>query len=820
LPTAAWASLYVEITTMRNLRHRNVLELVGAHVREPYRIITRFCPGRSVFDRLHGARAVRLTARELTMIAGEVAEGMRFLHEHGIVHRDLKTMNILLDSKNVAKIADFGLAGVAQAGQGLEGGVGTPHYTAPEVLERKVYGAKVDTYSFGIILWEMAARQIPFREKTTREIWDHVVVNNRRLPESPHIPGPLWNLIARCWHQDPSARPDFTEIVALFTTGEVYFRDGGVGAMTLKREAGGCPVLDMNYVVDVLSDPSHAKFVSVVEFIARNADKGVRRALRSRQVIAKYSAQSEHAGSVLVLASLVLADDEFPAFVETVARQVVDAILAEEDPTEIQAAVAFCLGVPDAHFDLVRGYVAEFMRGIGLPHVGPFVVRLVARLPDAEVKAFGKELIPYFEGAGVGAVCDQEALNAGARVFGLLVDDLDEAQAERFIAWVELPLDVPVAFIELLIAKLGRGNVRRLVHAVIRAAGRNDVTQCLVALLGMCEDSDLEALSADPAVFNGVQSLLSARRSVDCALLLVFRLSMVPSLPPILALNRPLLVSVLHVEGRRAQKLQIFTALFGNEEFCQDTTISNDVWKLLVSSFAVEGLPGYGLRMIAALSTHDVGRRFIMDMDMITLFTQTFLSSKGADASISLAILSNMAEFGIPQRSLIMACLVQDLLYPDKNRRETLETLIALVSKGPGLSLQEHDLQSSVLPLISPHRDPAIVVLAMRLVDQCVMARMKPRDGRIAQAVLNVLAMKGPIHPELAVAATSLIASLSNTQDMSGFITGTAFISFVESLVPQIQHLEELHIELKNCLYSLSRCMRQKEGDGADKRGE
>jgi serine/threonine protein kinase len=92
-----WASLYCEVAKMQSLKHSNVLELVGVHTTEPYRIITRFCPGKSLFDRLHRSPTCSLTHRQLNSITFQVAEEMQFLHEHGVVHRDLKTMNILLD---------------------------------------------------------------------------------------------------------------------------------------------------------------------------------------------------------------------------------------------------------------------------------------------------------------------------------------------------------------------------------------------------------------------------------------------------------------------------------------------------------------------------------------------------------------------------------------------------------------------------------------------------------------------------------------------------------------------------------------------------
>jgi serine/threonine protein kinase len=87
-----------------SLHHRFVLELVGVQIKEPYRTVTRFWADKSLFDRLPQKG---FTPRQLSTIACQVAECMHFLHANGIVHRDLKTLNILLDEALTAKIADF-----------------------------------------------------------------------------------------------------------------------------------------------------------------------------------------------------------------------------------------------------------------------------------------------------------------------------------------------------------------------------------------------------------------------------------------------------------------------------------------------------------------------------------------------------------------------------------------------------------------------------------------------------------------------------------------------------------------------------------------
>ena len=85
-----------QVSVLSRVDELLVADDIGAHIKEPYRIITRFCQGKSLFDRIHRAPKHTLSPAKLTSLAYQVASGMAFLYSNGIVHRDLKTMNILL----------------------------------------------------------------------------------------------------------------------------------------------------------------------------------------------------------------------------------------------------------------------------------------------------------------------------------------------------------------------------------------------------------------------------------------------------------------------------------------------------------------------------------------------------------------------------------------------------------------------------------------------------------------------------------------------------------------------------------------------------
>jgi serine/threonine protein kinase len=102
-------------------------------------------------------------------IGAEIAGGMHFLHQQEIMHRDLKPENVLLDSNYHPKICDFGVARLMKEGSHqftMTGQIGTPIYMAPEIIvgNRNRYGRGADVYSFGILMWSMWHRDIPYKQ--------------------------------------------------------------------------------------------------------------------------------------------------------------------------------------------------------------------------------------------------------------------------------------------------------------------------------------------------------------------------------------------------------------------------------------------------------------------------------------------------------------------------------------------------------------------------------------------------------------------------------------------------------------------------------
>ena len=138
---------------------------------------------------------------------------MAYLHRKGVLHRDLKCPNILLDSNGGVRITDFGLA---LYGQGLAAGsveVGTFRWMAPEIVRREAYSMSADVYSFAMVLVELLTHDVPFADLEPRQAAAAVAFRELRPTLPTAMPTILVQLIGRCWHQKPYKRPSFAEAV-------------------------------------------------------------------------------------------------------------------------------------------------------------------------------------------------------------------------------------------------------------------------------------------------------------------------------------------------------------------------------------------------------------------------------------------------------------------------------------------------------------------------------------------------------------------------------------------------------------------------------
>ncbi|KAJ3694917.1 hypothetical protein LUZ60_000294 [Juncus effusus] len=206
-----------EVRIMKRLRHPNVVLLMGAVTKVPnLSIITEFLPRGSLFRLIHRPNNQLDEKRRLRM-ALDVARGMNYLHNCTpmVVHRDLKSPNLLVDKNWVVKVCDFGLSRMKQnTFLSSRSTAGTAEWMAPEVLRNEPSDEKCDVFSFGVILWELMTLQQPWEGMNPMQVVGAVGFQHRRLEIPAHLDPVISQIILQCWQTDSKLRPSFGEIMA------------------------------------------------------------------------------------------------------------------------------------------------------------------------------------------------------------------------------------------------------------------------------------------------------------------------------------------------------------------------------------------------------------------------------------------------------------------------------------------------------------------------------------------------------------------------------------------------------------------------------
>jgi serine/threonine protein kinase len=214
---------YRELRVLINLRHPNLVTFMGACLEENLCIVTEYCAGGDLFTLLHKKKDFFISWQQKLKILQEIAKGMIFLHSNSYIHRDLKSLNILLSSEiNKSndfvqlKISDFGLSREFKEDSFMTGQLGTCHWMAPEVLTSSNYTYKADVYSYSIVMYEVITRETPYKGKSHEEIRTQILLHNLRPDLSiipPTCPPALKSLMSLCWDQNSSKRPSFSSIL-------------------------------------------------------------------------------------------------------------------------------------------------------------------------------------------------------------------------------------------------------------------------------------------------------------------------------------------------------------------------------------------------------------------------------------------------------------------------------------------------------------------------------------------------------------------------------------------------------------------------------
>ncbi|PRP76879.1 serine/threonine protein kinase, partial [Planoprotostelium fungivorum] len=199
------------------MRHPNIVLFLFATVQPHYiYIVTELCSRGSLYDIIHDGSEMDLMLQ--MRLATDAARGMLHLHsmEPKIIHRDLKSSNLLVDKDWNLKVSDFGISVALDSQRMLTGNCGTVEYMAPECLMNTVYTEKCDVYSYGVVLAELFNRQDLYPDMSVVQIRFQVRTQHLR-PSVEGIPIPIRELIENCWQTEPNLRPSFDTIVSVLT---------------------------------------------------------------------------------------------------------------------------------------------------------------------------------------------------------------------------------------------------------------------------------------------------------------------------------------------------------------------------------------------------------------------------------------------------------------------------------------------------------------------------------------------------------------------------------------------------------------------------
>ncbi|KAF2313541.1 hypothetical protein GH714_011563 [Hevea brasiliensis] len=222
-----------EVSVWHNLTHPNVSQFIGAvlgtseikfqnhsgQIGMPVNLcclVTDYQPGGTLKSYLVKNRKRKLPFEKFMQLSLDLARGLSYLHSKNIVHRDVKTENLILDKNQALKITDFGVARVEALNPNeMTGYTGSLGYMAPEVFDNKPYNRKCDVYSFGICLWEMYCCDMLYPNLSFYELTSAVVYRVQSEARDSQMLSKLSRKIdEKMWDADPNKRPEMEEVVS------------------------------------------------------------------------------------------------------------------------------------------------------------------------------------------------------------------------------------------------------------------------------------------------------------------------------------------------------------------------------------------------------------------------------------------------------------------------------------------------------------------------------------------------------------------------------------------------------------------------------
>jgi serine/threonine protein kinase len=205
-----------EVEILSRLQHPNIVRYLGTHRDNKYfMIFMEYVAGGSISSLIH--KYGRLNEGLIRVYARQILKGLRYLHYHKIIHRDIKGANVLVNNDGICKLADFGSAKRmihCEESSNNKSLKGTPNWMAPEVITQTGHGRFADIWSFGCLLVEMATGKPPWYYKTNHIAVMRHVCGDKVTPELPEdLSEEGKNFIESCFKRNPCDRPNASELL-------------------------------------------------------------------------------------------------------------------------------------------------------------------------------------------------------------------------------------------------------------------------------------------------------------------------------------------------------------------------------------------------------------------------------------------------------------------------------------------------------------------------------------------------------------------------------------------------------------------------------
>ncbi len=199
-----------EVNIMAQLRNPHITQLYGACMEPESCLVMEYMENGSL-DKLLERKT--LSYEEQRNLAMDIAKGLLYLHSRDVIHRDLKTANILINAQGQAKLTDFGLSKTAdQKVKTIAERSEAIQWMAPETLGQDVFSVETDIYSYGMVLWSICTGKKPFANFSEIEITQKILKGECEKLDTD-MPSELQSLIHKCWSKSPLDRPSLLDIL-------------------------------------------------------------------------------------------------------------------------------------------------------------------------------------------------------------------------------------------------------------------------------------------------------------------------------------------------------------------------------------------------------------------------------------------------------------------------------------------------------------------------------------------------------------------------------------------------------------------------------